>query len=185
MSKGVPTISDVQKRIANTSIGASTFRGQKKGSVQKAREYLQELDLTGLESLSEGEFARWLNGRTEELRQRLPGHEWGVARKAMNVFLENAFYDKFLSQRYNLDALETVLELPLDSNVAKGLRRDLDPHHDLTMLPKWDTIRRLSPEASKRFQDCAQVIADRERTSRIYLDLKYWRRENSDPSSGI
>lgn len=98
MSKKMPAISDVQRRIANTSIGASTLRGQKKDSVQKARGYLVKLDLTKLKNISNSEFTRWLNERTEELQKELPEHKWGVARKAINIFLENAFYNKFLSE---------------------------------------------------------------------------------------
>jgi hypothetical protein len=77
--------------------------------VKQAREYLKELDLTALQNLGESKFAYWLDERTEELRRRFPEGakgNWGAARKAINLFLENVLYDRFLSKEYRLDALE-------------------------------------------------------------------------------
>ena len=185
MSNKMPAISDVQRRIANTSIGASTLRGQMPGSVQIARQYLRTLDLRELGNLNESEFAHWLEDRTHELKEKLPEPSWGVARKAINIFLENAFYDKFLSGQYKLDALEAALEIPLDSNVANGLSRDLEANGIRFPLPKWDRIKTLSPQVSRKFQDCAQAIAHLKQTSRIYLDLEYWRGGKEIGSPGI
>jgi len=166
-----PAIKQVQKRVVYISIGASTLRGQEPGTVKTAREYLMELDLTKLKDLSGGEFTRWLDERTKELMGELEGHSWGVARKAINVFLENAFYNKFLSEQYNLDRLEAEYELPLDSNVAKGLKAGKPSH---VALPNWDSIKRLNATDSKSFQNCANNIAQQKQISRIYLDLYYW-----------
>jgi hypothetical protein len=83
--------------------------------------------------------------------------------------LENAFYDRFLSKEYNLDQLEGILEIPLDRQVADKLRKEVKT------LRRWDGIKRLTPEISKEFQESAREIANRKSTSRIFLDLEYWR----------
>ena len=187
MNKEMPDIHLIQERIANISIGASTLRNMgAKGMVKSARKYLEELDLTALRKVGESKFTHWLDDRTEELRKCFPedAQHWGAARKAINVFLENALYDRFLSKEYGLDALEGVLEIPLDSQTAKGLKKDLeDPKGNrLTShtLPEWDSIKRLKPEVSRKFQDCANEVAQAEQTSRIYLDLKYWRWDKNE-----
>ena len=180
MSEKLPSIRDIQIRIANTSIGPSTLRGQGAKCVAKtAREYLANLDLTMLEDIDESRFCSWLDNETEELRRRFPegAQNWGAARKALNVFLENAFYDRFLSKEYGLDRLEGTLEIPLDKQVAAGLKKDREKNRITCPLPNWDRIKTLTPEVSKRFQDCASEIARAKRTSRIFLDLEYWRRE--------
>lgn len=178
MRANKPAISDVQKRVANTSIGASTLRGRKRGTIDIVRKFLyKSLDLTELDNLGNSEFSCWLDDNTEKLMEELPEPNWGDARKSINIFLENAFYNKFLSKHYNLDTLVGKLEIPLDSNVARGLKADMENWGIKTSIPGWKSIQGLKPEISKEYQDSAQEIAQLEQTSRIYLDLKYWKKE--------
>jgi len=173
-----PSIEDVKRRVANTSIGASTLRGQGgSGLVETAREFLLEkIDLERLSEMPSSQFSRWLDEKTESLMrefQRKCGVEnnWGAARKAINIFLENAFYDRFLAAEYDLDKLEDILEIPLDSNVVSKL---CDQSNKFKKFKQFK-IKTLKPDDSRELQERAKEIAKHERTSRIYLDLKYWR----------
>ena len=185
---GYPSIDDVQRRVANISIGASTLRNQgDSGVAGAARGFLVKLPLARLSEKTERQFNKWLNRETLRLSKQFKGgakNNWGAARKAINIFLENAFYDRFLSEEYGLQKLEDMLEIPLDSNVAKGLKKDwktylkkhkIDP--DSYKLPQWESIKGLRVEDSDEFQACAHKVAKSEPNYRyrIYLDLKYWR----------
>jgi len=151
------------------------LRGQgAPGVVKKAREYLMGLDLGEFKDISERQFNNLLKKHTEKLRERFPEgakKNWGAARKAINCFLEDAFYNRFLAKRYNLDRLEDFLELPLDSNTIRRLKE----YAGRGNLPRWRGIKNLKPEDNKRFQECAKELANRERTSRIHRDLEFWR----------
>ena len=183
-----PSIEDVQRRVANTSIGASTLRSQGVDA-KKAKEFLwQELNLNKLKKLPKKDFKDWLDKETKLLMsefKRKPDdkNNWGAARKVINIFLENAFYNRFLSEEYNLQRLEDILEVPLDGNVAEGLRKDWETYlkehkmgPDLHKLPEWTTIKGLEEEDSDEFQTCAHKVARSQPNYRyrIYLDLKYW-----------
>ena len=179
-------IKKVQERVANISIGPSTLRNQgPQGTIKAAREFIYTLDLKKLRSITEDDFVVWLNDRTDEMSNRFPGEargNWGAARKAMNVFLENAFYDRLLSEKYNLQNLYKILEIPLDSKVVRELRKD---SHDPTISCTWDkwdmldkkqfTIIGLKSGDSAIYQECAAEVAKQKyHKSRIFLDLYYW-----------
>src|SRR5712691_5811356 len=95
-----------------------------KGTISAAREYLAGLDLTRFRASSEKEFRSSLNQATRRFLDYLPrgAKHWGAARKFLNIFLRNVVYNRFLCDHYRLLRLEPWLELPLDSQVAKGLR---------------------------------------------------------------
>jgi hypothetical protein len=45
---------------------------------------------------------------------------------------------------------------------------------------RWKSVTRLTPEENKTFQEVADRVAAREKTKRVHLDLKYWRKEVPD-----
>lgn len=165
----------IQKRVANISIGPSTLRNQgAPGTIGIAREFLSKLDLRQFKNLSKNQFDRRIDTYTSKLMEQFPSasrKNWGAARKAINVFLEQAFYDRILAKAYELEKLENLLELPLDSNVKDKLKE----HAEKGDLPKWKGIKHLTPQDSKRFQEFARKLAEKKGISRIYLDLEFWR----------
>jgi len=96
---------------------------------------------------------------------------WGGARKAMNLFLEAAFYDRFLAKTYDLQKLREFRELPLDSNAIKGLKKEVGKRN----LPGWKGIKNLKPGDCQGFQEVAKKLAHEKEISRIFLDLYFWR----------
>lgn len=120
-------------------------------------------------------FCKMLNEQTNKLRDSLPKSEdgthggyWGTARKCLNIFLFECLLNRHLCEKYKLHKLELWLEVPLDKLVGNKLCEN-DPK-----LPTWDTIKRLEPNESKRFQNSASEIALKKNISRVYLNLEYW-----------
>ena len=166
-------IDPIQKRIANNSVGTSTVRGQPKGTVTIARTFLKSVNLKDFSDASEDQFRTVLDAYTSKLKNELPSHSWGIARKVLNIFLFQAAHDIFLNRYYALDKIICYLEVPLDNPNAKKLKKiaklkgkNLD----------WKNIYSLAPETSIQFQECARKYAyDKYNCERCYLDIFWWR----------
>jgi hypothetical protein len=161
-------------RTADLSIGPSTVRNQgASGVVVAARRALRRVDLQQFRNVSSTEFTVLLEQETQLLRKRLPANarHWGTARKCLNIFLRDVLYSRFLCDHYRFHRIESILEIPLDSHVASGLKNEVEGLD----LPRWRTIKSLSPQASELYQTAARQVAKRERTHAVHLDLAYWR----------
>jgi hypothetical protein len=137
------------------------------------------MDLTpfGVSRLST--FRARLDRRTADLQRFMPkgAKGWGTARKALNIFLRDAFYTTYLCKRYKLRRAEGVLEIPLDSITAKRL------HEEQTLeLPRWPGVRHLTVPVSDAYQEAARHIAYERDIAPIHLDTYWW---GGDRSSSI
>jgi hypothetical protein len=113
----------LQRRIAQGAIGSSTLRGQPRGTAKAARDALARTNLERFVVSSQSEFAKELNRDTARIRRNLPPPaQWGTARKAQNIFLRNALYNRYLADEFHLEEVEEWLELPLDSYTVKALQ---------------------------------------------------------------
>lgn len=172
-------ISALHRNIASRSIGASTGRRMgPTGTIAAARIYLADLDLSRIHSLSERQFKNWINKKTDDFQSKLPqgGGHWGSARKYLNIFLRNVVYNRFLCDTYNLYHIEPWQEVPLDSQVARALRKEPEGSD----LPRWKTVVGLDQSMSERFQEVASKVSSRMGLYRVHLDVLYWRRESID-----
>src|SRR3954454_12802890 len=97
----IPT---VQHKVAISAVPPSTFRGSEAGLVAAARDFLQFLNLSQFAVSDPKRFAARLNRVTSQLRSNLPRESatWGIARKALNLFLRDAFYNTYLRERFKL-----------------------------------------------------------------------------------
>lgn len=114
----------IQNRVAETCVGASSLRNQGAGGVlEVVRAYFATMPLDMFATPTEERFLVVLNNETEKLRCSLPkgAQNWGTARKAINLFLRDALYNRYLSEHYGLDRIEAFLEIPLDGDVAGAL----------------------------------------------------------------
>jgi len=164
---------DMQRYIAVTTVGPSALRNQGgPGVIETAQRFLSELDLRAFAVNDEKSFLAVLDVTTAELQRRLPveSQHWGAARKALNLFLRDICYNRFLSQEYSLAVLEPWMEIPLDSLVAAALKR----HVGRGRLPAWPGLKGLTPPVSLRFQAAARDWADTEGISRVHLDMRIW-----------
>jgi hypothetical protein len=163
-------ISDVQRFTAVSAVGVSALRRQGVGAIGRIQKYLGSLDLTDTRSLkNEDDFSNWLSRKTEHLVQN-QNVKWGAARKALNLFLRDCLYNKYLCAEYGFDHLEPWLEMPLDSVIATELKKDVGRGG----LPVWQGLRKLKKEDSKRFQDHASQVAATKNIARVHLDVGMW-----------
>ena len=164
----------MQEWIAELSIGPSVLRGRgTKGLAQLVRQFLKELRLAQLHGKSRDPSKRWLNLQTRRLMDRMPARarSWGRDRKALNIFLRNILYNRYLSGAYSLSSIEQHLEVPLDSYVGIALASEPEGSE----LPRWSSVIGLTPEISEEYQAVARRVARRKRTAPVHLDLYYFR----------
>jgi hypothetical protein len=173
-----PKLIELRRRLAQVAIGASTVRGQREpGLAEAVRTFLASLKLSQFGVQDEKSFQEVLNKETGNLlRKRKLRKKWGVARKCLNIFLRDAFYNVYLRTEYGLEAAEQWYEVPLDSQVAKALEARAKEWSPREALPRWTTIKDLQPEESKCYQAFAKQVAESEGLpGRVHLDLLYFR----------
>jgi hypothetical protein len=176
MTKDDQFYRDMQRYIAVTTVGPSTLRNQgASGVVQAAQKHLACVELSKFSVRNEDDFISGLNVQTERLRTALPlgAQNWGAARKALNLFLRDLCYNRFLCERHTLAQLEDWMEIPLDGLVARSLKR----RAGRGKLPRWPGINELTAGVSSSFQAFAREIADQEGISRVHLDMRLWSEE--------
>ena len=177
-------IDHIQRQISELAVGASALRNQGgSGLIKAARAHFKatNIDLYG-SAKDAAAFLKLLDNDTATLQSIFPtgAQHWGAARKAMNLFLRDACYNRFLSSHYGLARIEQWLEVPLDKDVATGLTDDLR-RGTYSMpsgfsAPNWTKIKALTATASADFQSMAQAYSNLLGISRVHVDLLYWRK---------
>lgn len=163
----------IQHHIAVASIPSSALRNQGTiGVTAAARQYLATVPLRSFSTGRHKSFTIELDRTTEELRGALPigAQAWGTARKAMNLFLRDCYYNKFLHESFGLGDAEAFYEIPLDGEVAKKL---------VTVVPKprlslWRGVKHLTRSQSVEYQEFARVLAASKGVARVHLDAFLW-----------
>ena len=136
---------------------------------------MRGLNLEKFAASDEGRFLSVLNDETELLRLKFPrgAQNWGAARKVLNLFLRDSLYNRYLSKHYELRSLEYWLEVPLDKDVAHGIKQ-----HPLGVpLKSWTSIKCLQPQDSEAYQSIGHKIASENGLARVHLDLLFWRQK--------
>jgi len=162
----------IQARAARGALGASTMRSAgAKGAVRAGRVFLCEVDLGDFRTASPSRFRAALDGTTAGLQDAFPrqARHWGLARKGLNIFLRECLCNVYLRDAYSLQMAETSYEVPLDSITGTTLHRLSDG-----TLPRWETVRDLTPEVSEEFQAVAARIAEERGIARVHLDAIWW-----------
>ncbi len=165
-------ISTMQHRVATVAIGPSTLRNQGKGVIQATQEFLSRLPLARIPTSNEARFRDWLDRQTECLLDALPikNRPWGAARKALNLFLRDALYNQYLNRHFQIGKVEPWLEVPLDSAVAKGLKRLAGRGK----LPPWPGLKYLQKDTSDMYQAFAARYSACQGIARVHLDMYLW-----------
>ncbi|MBD2956674.1 hypothetical protein [Burkholderia pseudomallei] len=178
------------KRLAEVVITTSSGRGLNptKPEQTSIRNQLRLIDLEELSDFSTNpsNFPKWLNAQTIAVKSTFlprkkfgeyPHYGWGYARKFANLFLAEAARNYMLRERYHLDKIERILEIPLDSHVADALSdASACGCTGSANLPEWSFIYKLAQNDSDDFQKFALDIANRRDCARHDLDLLFWRR---------
>ncbi len=167
------TLKAIHRKVAVSSLPASALRGQRSpGLIRTARDFFADVDL-GQFGVTGGElFASRLDSLTDDLLLEFPrkARRWGVARKAVNLFLRDAYYNRFLATAYHLSRAAHFYELPMDSYTAKAL----DDHDDEWDLPDWLGVGRLTASQNAVFQEAAVDMAFDYECERVHLDAYIW-----------
>lgn len=165
-------IETMQRRTGVTAVGPSALRGQGKGVLKATQEYLSCIDLSRIPTSTRDEYADWLDEHTNSLLEKLPisNRPWGAARKAINLFMRDVLYNQYLNKHYGIEKLESLMEIPLDSAVVKGLKR----HAGRGRLPRWTGLKSLNPDVSAKFQEYATEYARAKNIARVHLDVYLW-----------
>ena len=130
------------------------------------------MSLARVPKSSEKRYQHWLDRQTELFLDSLPikNRPWGAARKAINLFLRDALYNQYLSEQFKLQSIESWLEVPLDSAVAKGLSLNSNRGE----LPLWPGLKNLEANVSEVFQAFASKQAHLKGIARVHLDMYLW-----------
>jgi len=164
----------LQYRTAEGAIGPSALRNQgKSGVLAAARRFLKAIDLFRFSVNTECEFKSILDEHTNDLMVTFPkgARHWGTARKALNLYLRDVLYNRYLSRHFGFRKVEKWLEVPLDSYVAKAIRKGFG----IKDLPPWKGIKYLTPESSQAYQEAARRLASKGGFARVHLDVLFWR----------
>lgn len=169
----------LRKHFCIACIGGSTLRGQStKGKNDRCRAFLKNTFLLeDLSKLNEKVFLKHIDSKTIELSQELPKPDckppnWGAARKAINIYLRLCVMNKDINSFYNLSSIEEYLEVPLDSETVRGIKKESKAN-----LPSKFTIRNLAKTESDKFQEAARKVAKKKKIHRYELDVVLWNSE--------
>lgn len=176
MKKDAQFYRDMQRYIAVTTVGPSALRNQgSKGVIKAAQAHLAVINLAKFRVADEATFLRALDDATANLKGALPrgAQNWGAARKALNLFLRDICYNRFLCAKHGLSKSEGWLEIPLDSLVAAALMR----RGRRGELPRWPGLKGLTAEVSSKCQSFAKRVANSQGISRVHLDMRLWTTE--------
>jgi hypothetical protein len=168
----VPFIEAVQTRAARIACSVSATRGQGAGVVASGREFLAQLPLAQFAVSRPSLFQRHLDEATQGLCNAFPksGRSWGLARKVLNIFLRDALYTTYLSEKFGLSRAEQCFEVPLDSITARHLRQAAGRG----ALPRWLGVKHLTPQTSAAYQAFAAEYAASHGIARAHLDTYWW-----------
>lgn len=163
----------IQEFTAVSAVGASAVRGQPKNTVKGIREYLGKMNLCRMPKSDQKDFRRWLDLHTGRIQRKLPT-PWGIARKALNLFLRSCFYTHDLRRKHGFECVRRWLEVPLDSVVARELRKEARKRN--IVLPKWNGLGDSHlQDKSDTFQSYARAYAAAcKLPATVYLDNVLW-----------
>ncbi len=162
----------IQHHNARAAIGSSSMRGAgSPGVVRSARTFLREMPLRPFGTSSPSKFLSRLDSATNDLKRALPKgtQRWGLARKALNIFLRNCLYTTYLRDEYNLAPAEKFFEIPLDSITGARLVKE-----SRGALSSWKTVRGLKANTSAEYQAVAAALAAEKNIARVHLDAVWW-----------
>lgn len=162
----------MRQRTAVVAVGPSALRGQGKGVLQATQNALKTINLLNISRDNETDFNLWLDEQTNIVLAALPvvNKPWGAARKAVNLFLRDLLYNRYLCKKFRIQEIEQWLEIPLDSAVTKGLKRKAGRGK----LPSWPGLKNMNKDVSVKFQEYANILAKETGMNRVHLDIYLW-----------
>ncbi|MGE4189427.1 MAG: hypothetical protein AB7G12_05965 [Thermoanaerobaculia bacterium] len=93
---------------------------------------------------------------------------WGLARKCLNIFLRDCYYNAFLKSEFGSKVSPDWFEVPLDSISGRRLH-ELEPD----IAPAWRKIGDIDVESNERFQEAALQVSRKWNVERVHLDTYF------------
>jgi hypothetical protein len=177
----------IRRYVAETSVGASTKRSYIVKGGARCQDLLYEIELSVLKGKTERQFGNWLERETNLLRAQLRRQRrkaygvetYGMARKILNIYLHNVYYNRPLCDEYALDAFEGALEVPIDRHVREWLFRIAEetvPQIEINpLIRNVQRIWEIDKKKNRCFQDLAVRAARQLGTTRVHLDAYFYR----------
>ena len=164
----------------------SPLRGQgPKDGIQALRRYMNEHAwIKPFRNATRAQYQRELDKLTENLAQVLKACEggwynWGGPRKVLNILFRSIAERDTLAAHYEVDDLKPYLEVPLDSEMIKFLKRQMQsggyPQTDQAGLKEWTTIKECDARRNALIQAVAADVATHVSCDRYQLDFFAWR----------
>jgi N-glycosylase/DNA lyase len=82
-----------------------------------------------------------------------------------------------LREHFGLEKIEALLEVPIDSHVVEGLRKEREYKGRKI---QFKGVKYVDKSTNRAFQSVATEVAKRKAIPRVHLDLLYWRNEDRD-----
>ncbi len=172
----------IQERLAYSTMNIRVFRNQGRGKVEKAWRFMKSLNLKLLTKESERgvekEYSSYCNRTLHRLQKKFHkqnSNTFGIATKALNIFLIECYLNKELNKEYKLERIKKFLEVPIDSKVAKFLKKKYK------FLPTFKSIKCLNNATYFAYQERAKFHAQnffpKEYAFGFYIDLVAWRKK--------
>jgi hypothetical protein len=173
----------LQRYLANIAIGPTTLRKQGPPGVRIAAiEFLaKKVDLRRLRGTNPRQYTDVLDGWTKKLMRSFPRgarRNFGAARKALNLFMVQAYFNRELAAQYGLRRFANFIETPLDLRAASKIRRRAQENCGRHTLPRWQGIKNLAPQVSQQYQVQARKLAKQWALPRGELDIVLWPADN-------
>jgi putative transcriptional regulator len=192
-------VSRIQKRVADIAITISVLRkiGFKQ-ALAVARDFVAQLDLSEFgQARDEQAFIDLLNKKTHQLQRCLQAQRarqasarstdaqlWGSARKVLNVFLCEAYFNRALERHYNLRKLANWLEVPLDSQLVTAIQQKAQRLR-LEELPPVRGVKWLDQKKARHIKHARVRSPQRCCSPLVYIlrSLRFAQAQNDDPSA--
>lgn len=166
-------LSTLQQKAAHVAITPSELGFQYElTEMHDIWNYTAALDLSRFSTKKPDPFKQALNESTRELAELLSAERrsWGLARTALNLFLKEAHYNRYLSEVNDLFLSEHFFETPINDVSAEALRKQ----KSASKLSEWNGLHFFDQEKSDEYQAYAADLAKEMGVSRVHLGLFLW-----------
>lgn len=172
----------LQRYLANIAIGPTTLRNPGVPGVRRAAiKFLVKIDLRRLRGTKPRQYTDVLYSWTKKLMRSFPRgarRNFGAARKAVNLFMAQAYFNREMAAQYGLRRFANFLETPLDSGAASKIRSYAQKKCGRHTLDRWKGIKNLAQEVSQQYQVQARKLAKQWALPRGELDIVLWPPDN-------
>ena len=166
-------LSTLQQKVVRDAITPSNLGFQYElTEMHDLINFAKKLDLSRFSTKDPEKFKQALDDATLSLSDTLAAEDntWGTARTALNFFLKDALYNRYLSEVNDLFLSEHFFETPINDTSMEALSKQSSDSE----LPEWTGLPMFGKEQSDACQAYAADLAKEMGISRVHLGLFLW-----------